>query len=72
MPRVKSLTPSTPVKVYISQENMAKLALVTHDPERGRAVFGTVSQTVNDALALYFSDERKEFMQWKASKSQPA
>lgn len=71
MPRVKSLTPSHPVKVYISQENMAKLALVAVDPERKRAVFGKISETVNDALAYYFSDERKEYLQWKASKQQP-
>lgn len=71
MPRVKSLTPSHPVKVYISQENMAKLALVAIDPERNRAHFGKLSETVNDALAFYFT-ERKEYLEWKASKQQPA
>jgi hypothetical protein len=71
MPRRKSLTPTTPVKAYISQENYARLALIVNDPERpGRAVFGTVSELINEALAHFFSDERKEFLEWKAQKQQ--
>jgi hypothetical protein len=71
MPRRKSLEPTTEVKAYISQANFAKVALIVHNPERGRAHFGSVSALMNEALAYYFSDERKEFLAWKASKQQP-
>jgi len=72
MPRRPSLQPTEPVKVYLAQENAAKLRLLTHSPSEGRAIHGEVSRIINLALTEFFSPEHKEFLEWKAQKQQPA
>jgi hypothetical protein len=72
MPRRPSLTPTTPTKVYLSQDNAANLALLTHDEDKGKTAFGEVSRIINMALAEFFSPEHKEFLEWKAQKQQLA
>lgn len=62
MPRPKSLSPSVEVKAYLTQENAARLALLSHSDTLGKKVFGSTSRIINEALAAYFAalDARKD------------
>jgi hypothetical protein len=60
MPRRPSLAPAKEYKVYLNQDNSAKLELLTYDPERHRARFGEVSRIANEAFKMYFASIKKE------------
>jgi hypothetical protein len=59
MPRPKNVTPTTPVKAYLDQDNAAELLLRTHSAILGRNRYGDVSRIINDALREYFKRQKE-------------
>lgn len=54
MPRAKRILATVPLKVYLSQENAARLQLATFSPALGKPLHGAASKLVNEALREYF------------------
>ena len=69
MPRRKAVNPKTPEKVYLDQENSARLNLLCYS-SLTRSLYGEKSRIINEALQVLFSPEYKEFLAWKAQKQQ--
>jgi hypothetical protein len=59
MPRHAALSPRQPVKVYLTEENLAQLRLATFSALKGKPQHGATSDIVNQALEAYFSKENR-------------
>ena len=57
MPRHASLSPRQPVKLYLTEEILAKLRLAAFSALKGKPQHGATSDIVNQALEAYFSKE---------------